>query len=113
MIHKMNQTTRHLQKFAKRNEDTQHINRQVWHLLTNPATYINAWGNISANKGAHTKGVKEDTEDNKIFGLTQAMCIAEAIKTGKYEPKPSRNPNTKARKRPPVSHPNTTRQDST
>merc|ERR1712037_991142 len=90
MIHKMNQTTRHLQKFAKRNEDTQHINRQVWHLLTNPATYINAWGNISANKGAHTKGVKEDTEDNKIFGLTQAMCIAEAIKTGKYEPKPSR-----------------------
>lgn len=80
----------YINSFLQRNEDTEHINYKIHHLLHRPFTYINAYSNISKNKGALSKGVKQDDEIMRFFGIREAETIAELIKSGKYKWLPTR-----------------------
>lgn len=65
-----------------------HINREIFHLLIRPSTFVNAWGNIRNNKGSLTPGVHDQTLQG--FGLTKAIEIANKLKNGTFKPKPVR-----------------------
>lgn len=79
----------HLTKLNYRNKDTNHINRKIYHLLCQPFTFVNAYGKISKNKGALTKGhLEEGTME--LFGLKTATTIANSFKNGTYEFSPVR-----------------------
>jgi len=84
------QSTSHLEAHTKRNSNTKHINYKVYHLLCEPSTFVNAYANISKNKGALTKGVDLDQEVNQFFGLTQAEAIAKKFKQHCYKWSPVR-----------------------
>ena len=79
-----------LSSLAKRNTDPNHKNYKIYHLLTLPFTYINAYAKISKNKGALTKGVEEDEQYVRSFGLKQAYTIAESMKKGNFQFSPVR-----------------------
>jgi group II intron reverse transcriptase/maturase len=68
-----------------KNKDTSHINYKIHHILHNPNTFISAYVAISKNKGALTKGVKDDEEVNKFFGKINAQSIADQFKTNSYQ----------------------------
>lgn len=76
-----------LKKHTERNKNTNHINRKIFHLITSPFTFVNAYAKISKNRGALTLGYKED-KSIELFGLKKAINIAEKIKKNKYNFKP-------------------------
>jgi group II intron reverse transcriptase/maturase len=81
----------HLTKHNKRNQDKKnltYINRNIYHLLLKPATYVNAWGNLRNNKGSLTPGVDVDTMQG--FGLEKAKLIVNKLKEGTFKPNPVR-----------------------
>lgn len=80
----------HLKALAKRNTKPNHINYKIYYLLAQPFTYINAYAKISKNKGALTKGIKEDDEYIRSFGLKQAYTIADTMKKGTFQFSPVR-----------------------
>lgn len=82
--------SQHLIAHAKRNQSLDHINYKIHHLLHNPYTFINAYAAISKNKGALTKGVKEDKQINLFFGQTNANEIANKFKKDTYRFRPVR-----------------------
>jgi len=81
----------HLEAHKNRNAlEIGHTNYKIYHLLCDPATFINAQVNISKNKGALTKGIESDEEVNRFFGLEEAEKIAEKFKQNKYKWSPVR-----------------------
>lgn len=76
-----------LREHTKRNENGEHINYKLHHLLHDPFTFVNAYAKISKNKGTLTEG-HEDEGVMKLFGLQTATRIAEKIKNNKYQFKP-------------------------
>lgn len=44
--------SRHLKSHMRRNENINHVNYKIQHLLYDPFTFINAYTKISKNKGA-------------------------------------------------------------
>jgi retron-type reverse transcriptase len=76
-----------LDRHTERNKNTSHINYKINYLLHDPFTFVNAYTKISKNKGALTKGYKDDG-DIEYFGLKKAKILAEKIKNDNYEFKP-------------------------
>jgi len=76
-----------LKRHTIRNSDTSHINYKIFHLLTDPFTYVNAYTKISKNRGALTEGY-EDDQTTVLFGLDKAEKIAKKVKEGTYKFKP-------------------------
>lgn len=56
-----------LRKHVERNQNLKHINYKIFYLLHEPFTYVNAYKNISKNKGSLTKGY-EDEKIMEYFG---------------------------------------------
>ena len=79
-----------LLSFQERNKNTSHVNYKVYHLLCKPYIFVNAYAKIIKNKGALTKGIKEDEEIMKFFGKNDAENIAENFKKHSYKWNPSR-----------------------
>lgn len=75
----------YLENFRKRNESTKYINKRMYHLLYKPETFINAYKNISKNKGALTKGIKTDNEAILFFGLEHANLLCRKFTTKTYK----------------------------
>jgi hypothetical protein len=65
-----------LDRHTERNKNTSHINYKINYLLHDPFTFVNAYTKISKNKGALTKGYKDDG-DIEYFGLKKAKILAE------------------------------------
>ena len=74
----------YLKHFANRNSNTKHVNHKIYYLLCRQETFLNAYANISKNKGSLTKGVSEDTQVMKRFGRAEAAKICNKFKTGTY-----------------------------
>jgi len=75
--------------------------------LHDPFIFVNAYTKISKNKGALTKGYK-DNSDIEYFGLEKAQIIANKIKNNKYEFKPVKRtwiPKLGKKKKRPVDVP--------
>jgi nicotine oxidoreductase len=99
--------SKRLRDHAERNKDGEHINHKIFYLLHDPFTFVNAYAKISKNAGALTEGYNEDGM-MRLFGLEQATKIANKIKTGKYNFKPSRRnwvPKPGRNKKRPVDVP--------
>lgn len=79
-----------LERCSQRNQNTQHKNFKLYHLLCAPFTFINAYVKISKNKGALTKGPNKDGEIRKYFGFKDANQIATKFKNNTYLWNPSR-----------------------
>lgn len=78
LAHKLNRHT-------ERNTNVEYINKELYHILCHPFTYVNAYTRISKNKGALTTGVIEDDEVNKFFGQSNAIRIANKFKKKNYQ----------------------------
>lgn len=76
-----------LRKHTQRNENTNHINYKIHHLLHEPFIFVNAYSKISKNKGALTEGFNDDGS-MKFFGLKKAIDISQKIKNETYRFKP-------------------------
>lgn len=79
-----------LHNLRNRNLNTKHQNYKLHYLLCDPFTFANAYSKISKNKGALTKGIKEDEEMIKLFGISKAEVIAQKFKTNSYKWSPVR-----------------------
>lgn len=98
-INLIKKLSKRLIEHTKRNKNTKHINYKIHYLLHDPFTFINAYTKISKNKGALTKGYKDENV-MQLFGLVKAENIAKKIKMGTYKfspvkrtwiPKPGKN----------------------
>jgi RNA-directed DNA polymerase len=99
--------SKHLREHTRRNENTDHVNYKILHLLHDPFTYINAYAKISKNKGALTEGI-QDEKIIQLFGLEKATTIAKKIKQDKYEFKPVKRtwvPKPGKKKKRPIDVP--------
>lgn len=99
---------KHLNSLKRRNEDVSHVNHKIYYLLLDPFTFVNAYGKISKNTGALTKGVSSDEEIMGYFGKINAENIAQKFKTGTYQWKPVRRvmiPKPGKKKMRPVDTP--------
>ena len=76
-----------LKKHTKRNENTQHINYKIFHLLKDPFIFVNAYTKISKNRGALSKGYK-DSNIMKYFGTKQAKRLAKSVTQERYKFQP-------------------------
>lgn len=76
--------------FSKRNTNTNHTIFKIYPILCDSYTFVNAYGKISKNKGALTKGISEDTELMKFYGFRDAEKIAKDFKTNQYKWNPTR-----------------------
>lgn len=97
-----------LKRFQERNLDTKHINYKIYHLLTNPFIYVNAYCKISKNAGALTKGITDDKEIMKFFGISNANEIANKFKNENYSWSPTRRtwiPKPGKNKKRPIDTP--------
>lgn len=74
-----------LEKLRKRNEDCKCDNKSIYYLLYNPTIFINAYSNISKNKGALTKGIKTDTGAMEFFGLKDAEKLSKKFQNQTYQ----------------------------
>lgn len=86
----LNRLSFQLDRLKERNLNTTHINYKIYHLLCDPFTYVNAYSKISKNSGALTKGIKDDQEIMKFFGISNAENIAKKFKNQKYSFSPTR-----------------------
>jgi retron-type reverse transcriptase len=82
-IKKIEKLSQLLENHTKRNQDTKHINRKVFHLLRDPLIYVNAYLKISKNRGVLTKGCQDDGLITH-FGIEQAEILARHITDGIY-----------------------------
>jgi len=113
----LKQEQKRIQKLSKklnyhtgRNKKTDHINYKIFYLLHDPYTFVNAYGKISKNQGALTKGY-EDEEPIKYFGLANAEKIVKLIKSGQYKFKPVKRtwiPKSVKKTNRPIDVPNQT-----
>jgi len=107
---KIKKLSNKLEKHTEKNKNTNHINYKIHYLLHDPFTFVNAYTKISKNRGALTKGYK-DNSDIKYFGLEKAQIIANKIKNDKYEFKPVKRtwiPKPGKKKKRPVDVPTQT-----
>lgn len=79
-----------LQGHSRRNLDIYHINTSIYHLLCIPFTFGNAYVKISKNKGALTKGVAQDAQVMKNFGLSTQDKIADKFRRKNFNWEPVR-----------------------
>ncbi len=79
-----------LKLHVKRNQNTEHINYKIYHLLLDPHTFINAQVSMHPNKGFLTKGVDPTEDTNMYFGVDKAIQIATKFKKKTYKFKPVR-----------------------
>lgn len=86
-VQKMSQRLSH---HTLRNTDTSHINKNIYHLLEDPYTFINAYARISKNKGALTKGIPSDESMMYNFSITKATKLAQKFAEQKYTWSPIR-----------------------
>jgi retron-type reverse transcriptase len=77
---------KYLKIHTERSKNTRHIHTNLYWLLIKPFTYLNAYGNLSRNKGATTPGI----DGKSISGFSWEECkkLAEKIKTQTFEPTP-------------------------
>jgi RNA-directed DNA polymerase len=68
----------------KRNSNTKHVHHKIFHLLRDPFIFVNAYAKVSKNRGAFSKGYRDDNT-MEFFGLKKAKKIAKAITQGKYK----------------------------
>lgn len=83
-LEKKREAIKKFDNHKKKNENTSHINRKVFHLLRYPFIYVNAYTKISKNKGATMKEC-ENEQIIQYFGLKQAELIAKKITDGTYK----------------------------
>ena len=90
-----------------RNKKTNHINRKIFYLFKDPFTIINAYTKISKNKGAVSRGFKDDNTMN-YFGIKKAKSISERIIKGTYKFSPAKRtwiPKPGKKKKRPIDVP--------
>jgi len=78
----------HLTAHSRRNLNTKHINKSIYHLLLNPFTMDNAYSNISKNKGSLTAGV--DGETIQSYSRSESLRIVSLLRSKDYVPQPVR-----------------------
>lgn len=75
---------KYLQNFYKKCKNTNTIHNNIFWLMLKPHTYLNAYGNISRNKGSTTPGLDKET----LSGFSYGKCekIAKQIQAQNYTP---------------------------
>lgn len=78
----------YLNKFSQKSQNTKIIHNKLFWMLTKPHTYLNAYGNLSRNKGSTTPGL--DSKSLSGFSMEQCIKLAEDIKNQNYTPTPAK-----------------------
>ena len=90
-LHIPNQTrSQFLMAHTQRNLNTDHINFKVYHILTKPWTFINAYSNISPKKSSLTLEKNSEEITTGLFSVESAIAIAQEFKNKTYKHKPLR-----------------------
>lgn len=76
----------YLANYTEKSKNTTHIHSNIYWLLIKPFTYLNAYGNISKNKGSTTPGIDKKTV--KGFSWEECEKIAKQMKNQTYNPTP-------------------------
>lgn len=77
---------KYLQNFNQKCKNTRIIHNNIFWLLGKPHTYLNAYGNISRNKGSTTPGLNKET----LSGFSYEKCVnlAKQIQEQTFNPTP-------------------------
>ena len=85
----MQPTIEILDRIRKNSRDNkEEIFTRLYRYLLRPDLYYLSYKNLYANKGAETKGVKDDTADG--FSKEKVDRIIQSLADGTYAPKPDR-----------------------